>query len=246
MQQTQRRYHPLIPAIALAVIAAGGLALVPRVPPASTLWAWWLVIGAVSGYAISGFVCSLNSADLLSSSVWRDRARWYFAGGELLGGATTGILLVIVGSLLRPLLPTWLRLGVLLVLAVVVVGNETRLFRVPLPQNGRQVPSSVIFEGGRLGALQFGFEMGTGLRTFMTSSLPHLTALTIRSVRAVAVRIHRRCGVWPGQGGDALGRMASGDGDAWDRQLSANPWPFRMLSLSTCLAGVTAILYLSW
>lgn len=144
--------------------------------------------------------------------------------------------------MLRPVLPWWLRLGMVAALAVVVAGNETRLWRVPLPQNGRQVPSSVIFDGGRLGAVRFGFEMGTGLRTFMTSSLPHLAALTVALFAAWPHALLAGAAFGAGRAVMPLVRMASGDAPRWDARFLASQWPFRLLGLSTGLAGVAAVL----
>ena len=163
----------------------------------------------------------------------------------MIGGAVTGLLLVIVGSLLRPLLPWWIRLIAVAVLAVVVVGNDLRLFHVRLPQNGRQVPPSVIFEGGRLGALQFGFEMGTGLRTFMSSSLPHLAALTVALFAPWPYALLTGAAFGAGRAVMPLVRMASGDGEAWDERFAASQRPFRALSLFAGMAGVAVALYLS-
>jgi hypothetical protein len=157
----------------------------------------------------------------------------------------TGLLLVVLGSLLRPLVPWWIRLGAVIVLAVIVVGNDLRLFHVRLPQNGRQVPPSVIFEGGRLGALQFGFEMGTGLRTFMSSSLPHLAALTVALFAPWPHALLTGAAFGAGRAVMPLVRMASGDGEAWDEQLTASGRPFRVLSLFAGVVGVAAVLYLS-
>ncbi len=114
--------------------------------------------------------------------MWRGRARWWFATGELLGGTVVGAVLVVLGSLVRPLAPDAVRWALVVVLGVVVAGSEVGLYSLPLPQNGRQVPPTVVEAGGRVGALQFGFEMGTGLRTYMTSGLPHLTALCVALV----------------------------------------------------------------
>ena len=48
------RWHPLVPAVGLAAVAAGGVVTAIFVDP----WVgiWWLLIGLVSGYAISGSV----------------------------------------------------------------------------------------------------------------------------------------------------------------------------------------------
>lgn len=117
---------------------------------------------------------------LLSSSVWRGNARWWFALGEVIGGVASGLVAVVLGSLvLRPWLPEPVRLGAIVVLLVAVAAHEFGLLHLHLPQNARQVPQWVIDEGGRYGALQFGFEMGTGARTFMTSGLPHVLLLAV-------------------------------------------------------------------
>jgi hypothetical protein len=152
------------------------------------------------------------------------------------------MLLVLVGSLLRPTLPWWARLGLVGLLAVVVLGNETRLWRVPLPQNGRQVPSSVIFDGGRLGAVRFGFEMGTGLRTFMTSSLPHLAALTIALYAQWPYALLTGAAFGAGRAVMPLVRMASGDSPRWDARLLDHEWALRLLGLFAGLASVAALL----
>jgi len=112
---------------------------------------------------------------MLSSSVWRGASHWWFSTGLVLGGLTTAVGAVALGSLLlRPLLAHVVEVvAVALVLAVVLL-NEIGLITLRLPQNARQVPEVIRDDGPRYGALQFGFEMGTGLRTYMTSGLPHV------------------------------------------------------------------------
>jgi hypothetical protein len=159
----------------------------------------------------------------------------------LLGGAATGLLLVVAGSLVRWALPIWLRLGLVGLLALVVLGNETGLVKVPLPQNARQVPPSVIFDGGRVGAVRFGFEMGTGLRTFMTSSLPHLAALTVALFAAWPYGLLTGMAFGAGRAVMPLVRMASGDSDGWDRAFQTNQRAFRLLCLFAALASVASL-----
>ena len=55
--------------------------------------------------------------------------------------------------------------------------REARLIRIPLPQNARQIPQDVLQRRLRLGTLQFGFELGTGVRTFVSASAPYVLAL---------------------------------------------------------------------
>ncbi|MQA26892.1 MAG: hypothetical protein GEU94_15850, partial [Micromonosporaceae bacterium] len=84
-----------------------------------------------------------------------------------------------VGSLvLRPLLPAPARVAAVAGLAVFVVAGEFGLHRVSLPHRRKQVPTSVINQGSRFGALQFGYEMGTGMRTHMPSNLPYIALVS--------------------------------------------------------------------
>jgi hypothetical protein len=62
--------------------------------------------------------------------------------------------------------------------AVVVLGRELGFWRFPVPENARLVPEDVQHRA-QWGALQFGFEMGTGMRTYSPSALPHLVLVAV-------------------------------------------------------------------
>jgi hypothetical protein len=62
--------------------------------------------------------------------------------------------------------------------AAVVLGRELGLWRFRVPENARLVPEDVQHRG-QWGALQFGFEMGTGMRTYSPSALPHLALAAV-------------------------------------------------------------------
>jgi hypothetical protein len=86
-----------------------------------------------------------------------------------------------------------------------------------LPENARQIPRSVFIGSAAKGLAQFGFELGTGARTYVTASTPYAVAFALvvlveSLTTAIAVGI-----------GFALGRLlmpvtraAYGDGDRWD------------------------------
>jgi len=150
-------------------------------------------------------------------------------------------LLVVVGSLLRPLVPGWVSLLALVALGAVVAGNELGIFRVPLPQNARQVPSSVIFEGGRVGALWFGFEMGTGMRTYLPSTLPHLAALMVALYASWPYALLAGAGFGVGRAVMPLVRQASGDAEGWDLRFAQRERLVRTIGLFTLLAGVVVL-----
>jgi hypothetical protein len=113
----------------------------------------------------------------LTSSVWR-RQQKYFVLGLLLGALLTGVIAGAVGGLLSPL-PARIRLITLTGLLVVILPFELAGRPLSLPQNRRAVPQTIIPRSRTDGPLQFGFEMGTGLRTFMPTALPHALLTTV-------------------------------------------------------------------
>ncbi len=100
-----------------------------------------------------------------------------FSVGLIVGGLVTSAALVLLGAFAQ-LLPLPVRLGVVAIAAAAVAAREVGLVDFALPQNGRQVPQWMTTIAG-YGALQFGFEMGTGLRTYIPTGLPHLLAITV-------------------------------------------------------------------
>ncbi len=104
------------------------------------------------------------------------------------------------GALVQQLLPQVLLLVVFAVLAGVALAREVGLLRFGLPENPRLVPERV---GGlgELGALQFGFELGTGMRTYSPSAVPHLALLGVLMVAPLGGGVVLAAGF-------ALGRLA--------------------------------------
>jgi len=112
---------------------------------------------------------------LLTSSVWRRSALHYFNIGLLLGALCATFVLVTLGSLIRPLFAGhegW----VLIATCSWVVLVQARVAPQKWLAAHRQVPSDIIERGRVSGPGQFGFEMGTGVRTYMTVPLPYVPA----------------------------------------------------------------------
>jgi hypothetical protein len=105
----------------------------------------------------------------------------------------------VVGALPQALVPGPVRAVAASVAAVAVLGRELRLWRFPVPENARLVPEDVQHQG-HWGALQFGFEMGTGMRTYSPSALPHLVlaavVLVVPLPAALAVAAGFAVGRW--------------------------------------------------
>ncbi|WP_084000651.1 hypothetical protein [Actinomadura kijaniata] len=118
---------------------------------------------------------------MLFSPGWRANVRQgevlaVFALGLLLGGVLSGAVVWVLSGLAAPLPDTARTVSILLV-AAVGVARELGWVTVPLPQNARQIPQEVLQFRLRRGALQFGFEMGTGVRTYVSASAPYVLAL---------------------------------------------------------------------
>ena len=145
----------------------------------------------------------------------------YFSRGLLLGGLAVGALLMFPAAVVQVAVPRPWRLAAMLVLTVLAVAGEIGVLPFRLPQNARQVPSSIIARTDGSGALQFGFEMGTGLRTFLPSHLPYVAAAAVLFLTpwwaAPAV------GAGFGVGRIAMVRSAvrSGSANAWHDQFTA-------------------------
>jgi hypothetical protein len=136
----------------------------------------------------------------------------------VLGGITVATLAVALGSLVRPALPAGIREGLLVAVALFVLAGEFGLHRMRLPHRRAQVPSAVIGAGSDAGALQFGFEMGTGVRTHLPTNLPYLPLVAVLLVSSWGAALLAGLGFGLGRAAMALGRHYSHDATWWDRQ----------------------------
>ena len=163
----------------------------------------------------------------------------FFGTGLLFGAVLVGSIAGVVGALPQVLVPAPAREMLFGLLAVPVLLRECGLLRFRVPENGRLVPEDVQHLR-RWGALQFGFEMGTGMRTFSPSALPHLAL-------AAAVLVIPFPAVFVLAAGFAAGRLATAllsnawsDDGSWTRVWArAEPLVRPVLAL-TCTAALVA------
>lgn len=152
---------------------------------------------------------------------------------------TSGLVAVILGSLVRPMVPVLGAVAIVSFFFATVVGHELGLYRLPLPQNARQVPQSIVDEGGPVGGLQFGFEMGTGVRTFMTSGLPHVLFVMVFLLAPWPDALLAGASFGAGRAWMALSRLWHGDVHRWDEELLKRERQIR-IAMTVVLAGLAS------
>jgi hypothetical protein len=106
------------------------------------------------------------------------KVRSWFLIAATAGGLTSGALFGLL-SLSIPDLPRNAGVGVVIVMMLLALANDAGVISVPLPQNRRQVRQSVLAMEPSAGAAMFGYEMGTGMRTFMTGAAPYVVVAAI-------------------------------------------------------------------
>ena len=101
-----------------------------------------------------------------------------FVAGEAIGGAVASLGFWSMSGIGATLVGSW-RPKVLLLITLLALAREFGILNLRLPENRRLIPQDVFKKGSMIGPFQFGFEMGTGLRTFVSSTAPYLLALSI-------------------------------------------------------------------
>ena len=143
---------------------------------------------------------------------------------------------------MRPVLPLGVRDGLVVLVALFVLAGELRLLRLTLPHRRAQVPSAVIGTGSEAGALQFGFEMGSGVRTHMPSNLPYLPLVATLLVGSWVAALLAGLGFGLGRAAMALGRQHSRDATWWDQQWQRHGGRLRIVLAVAAVGLIGAIL----
>lgn len=131
--------------------------------------------------------------------------------------AAVGLWLV---SGLAAWLPAFSPEGVIVIVAILAISRDLHFLQVPFPQNARQVPRSVLDRAPWWAALQFGFELGSGVRTYVTTAAPYVLATALfLVVPSLSTALAIGSGFGFGRFMMALSRYTSSDGDVWDMEL---------------------------
>jgi hypothetical protein len=125
--------------------------------------------------------------------------------------------------------------------ALLGVLRELGAVRIRLPQNSRQVPQAVLQRDVLRGSFQFGFELGTGVRTFVSASAPYVLAAAVLLAGQPLVGVLAGLGFGAGRALTPLLRRASGAEAGWDAALRAR---LRVLTGTASVATLAAFVLL--
>ena len=154
--------------------------------------------------------------------------------GLLGGGLCTALLLSLASGLAAPLPPAW-RYAAVVAVALLGLLRDLGAVRFPLPQNARQVPRDVLQRDLLRGSLQFGFELGTGVRTFVSATSPYVLAVALLLLgQQLPAAVLAGLGFGAGRAATPLLRQLSGAAEVWDDDLRAR--------LPVVKAGAAAVL----
>jgi hypothetical protein len=153
---------------------------------------------------------------VLNSPVWRGSPQFAFCLGLVLGALATATGLLVLGSLARLAAPPIVFLTAVVGWFAVIAVREFGLISFPLPQNARLVPESVFRHGRFFGPLQFGLEMGTGLRTYVTSGLPYVALPLVAFFASPLAAVAAGVGFGLGRSLMTTSNLRFSDDNTWD------------------------------
>ncbi|HEX2295835.1 MAG TPA: hypothetical protein VHN37_11050 [Actinomycetota bacterium] len=178
---------------------------------------------------------------MLTSPGWRGpNSQWhvllFFSFALVLGGATTASVLAVASGFASAAAEV-VRHSLLVCLSILFSIREIGLLSFKLPQRAKLIPQSVFARPFPANVVQFGWELGTGVRTYISSTTPYLVgAILLLGKPDIAALLAAGVGFGVGRAASPISRFASGDGDRWDDLLD------RRLGVVTRAAFVATLL----
>lgn len=124
---------------------------------------------------------------------------------------------------------------------MLAVLRDLRVLNFWLPENRRQVRQTIRNQSPYIGAMIFGFEMGTGVRTYITGTAPYLVSLAILLMSTgVTPGLFAGVGFGLSRGLVIVDRVLYSDREIWDQKMSKAKswWPIFGLGYVTVLMGI--------
>lgn len=138
-----------------------------------------------------------------------------FGVGLLIGGVLTATALAVLAAPVQAFLGLTTRWLVVGCFAVALLLRALGYLRFPLPENRRLVPETVFLSGRTWPFLQFGIEMGSGVRTFLPSALPYLLAVAVVCAASPVQAWAAGAGFGVGRAAMTWGSVQRGDPSVW-------------------------------
>ncbi|MEU7909348.1 hypothetical protein [Actinoplanes sp. NPDC049118] len=157
---------------------------------------------------------------MLNSPVWRGSPQLAFCLGQVLGALATALGALVLGSLVRLAAPPVVWIVLLVCWFGVIAVREFGVVSFGLPQNARLVPETVFRHGRFFGPLQFGLEMGTGLRTYVTSGLPYVLLPAVALLASPVAALVAGVGFGLGRSLMTSSNLRFSDDNSWDLEFS--------------------------
>lgn len=120
--------------------------------------------------------------------------------------------------------------------------RDLGLISYPVPQSARQVPRTVFERGVLPAALQFGFELGTGARTYVTATTPYIVgAAIILHFANLSAAVAAGLGFGAGRALMPSIRAMSGAEESWDLRLRNRIAWMAPAASAGCLFGIVVL-----
>ncbi len=161
----------------------------------------------------------------------------------MLGALLSALVLWVAAGLVTPV-PATVRYGIVVAVAVAGVLRDAGVVRFPLPQNARQVPQAVLTGDAARGSLRFGFEMGTGVRTYVSSTVPYVLAVALLLTGpGLLTAVATGAGFGLGRALTPAARYASRDGGTWDAVLHRHLPAIKVVGGLAVAAALAVLLF---
>lgn len=155
------------------------------------------------------------------------------------GGVATSLLLWGLSGVFA-WLPTFAAASSVIAFCAAVSARDVGWCEFWLPEMRRLVPRDVFRTGRVPGSALFGFQMGTGLLTYVSAGAPYVLALALLIGLPREAGLYILCGLGFGLGRALTPtlRVASRDGRCWDWRLGSQLTSVKLVALAGVAAAV--------
>ncbi len=160
------------------------------------------------------------------------------------GGLTSAAIFWLLSGLFS-WVPGSTRVALFVVAAVTILLAGHGFLGIGLPQKRHQIPRTVFGRSPERAAARFGYELGTGLRTYLPSAAPHVLAAGIVVLGGpLWAALALGAGFGAGRGFLPAQRALAPDPERWDARLTVAAPVFQALGEALALVGLLAAVVL--